>query len=656
LQGVKFVSDATTTMLTESIALNGRSFTAAGCNEGNPEQDKLTFNADGSITDLGSHGDDTVETVTVSATDKAKLFSADGLPNASGQSTLYRAVKSVVDGIEQFFIAEFSQAGAVLNWWRELTGTTADHDATAKAWVDRANALLDGKPTAAQVRTLLADDYLAPEGISADDVASEVASDAAAGLAVGNIRLLRVVAFDVSKPNNIDEAKTAAGEINENNLGVVLSSPGDDESGQDAEQLIKGSDGQWRNAGSQRRVYTNVQALVYQHNGAGTTGGSTGTGITVNMSTGHADITKLVVSSSAMNGPITFVRNESGSLVRQAAESDGGDYGNFKGYGKLVNPSQMDRRTLFTYEVYIGEQKIATYQELFGSDLVPASAAGMSLPRLTSVVPEDACDSGSVTVSWSALPSTYKATDVGTECRGNGSSAPRFYDIDVSNASATVPLSPVASTSQVWIELGGVDTSNGVRYAVDFVRSQNGPSITSGSAIEPDFSISPTQESAGDGETLVSISNQSVISSVVCDATTGSISAINFPQDAVVSATQSRAGLAGRSFKAYYCDEPGNADTIKFNSDGSLLASFNDASMTYSADEVNATFSDVGMDDGDDTVFLRLYTIIKDGVQHYLIAEKDVGKADDSVWMNIWYEIIGEKASSETTGAEPSKG
>lgn len=123
LQGIYFPAGSTVTSVSAS-ALVGKSFRIATCNLGNPAEDLLTFNANGTITDLGDHGTGSVNTIIRSSSDVAAVFSSNGATEPDGNDTTYlQAYKVTVGGVDKFFIADFESfngTASYFGWWQEV--------------------------------------------------------------------------------------------------------------------------------------------------------------------------------------------------------------------------------------------------------------------------------------------------------------------------------------------------------------------------------------------------------------------------------------------------------------------------------------------------------------------------------------------------------
>lgn len=125
MQAVAFNSAATVNALSGTSALVGKSFTAAICQAGNPSEDLLVFNGNGTVSDTGSHGDSVVETILRSSSETGQAFSASGSIEPGGQTTFLKAYKVTLGSVEKYFIAEHGQQNGVIDffgWWQEVTG------------------------------------------------------------------------------------------------------------------------------------------------------------------------------------------------------------------------------------------------------------------------------------------------------------------------------------------------------------------------------------------------------------------------------------------------------------------------------------------------------------------------------------------------------
>jgi hypothetical protein len=534
-----------------------------------------------------------------------------------------------------------------------LTQTTRDPAKTQRvaevqALLDQYNALFATQlPSKTAVKALCSSDFLDPVGDCDAWANQQTDSDRRIGRRAA---ITRIVAFDEMQPGNIDEAKTASGDVSDTNLGVLVTN---DDGGEDhTATLLSKVDGKWKIAGERRKVYISLEGAAYQilsiaADGAQTLN-DTGSGLYIGINSSKGEITRAVVTGPGLpdegvelagsnNQDLQFT-NRGGSLWNQ------------------LNNSALTSASLYTVKVYSGDSATpaATYQQYLGTKSVPTVEQTQGkFPALVTPINAAWCAAFGGVLEWTK-PAGSVNTQVRASCLNESDSLSSKPVALGSTNKSTLSIPPgfmpevatQATDSYVKIEVRDAD---GVNYSTEVTRHFAAPTptppvidppVAPGSKIDAfgDLAIKSGQEQALPGESLFSAQGDTWYSQV-CDAT-GSLLAVNFDSTAIVSQVTDQNLLKERTFTTVECRAPDRAAvSLKFNADGTATVRDNAPSFTASASEVQALLTSSTPPDEDGfSSAIRVFKAVVNGVENWFLAEKDTG-SDGLSFLFFWKEV-----------------
>jgi hypothetical protein len=555
-----------------------------------------------------------------------------------------------------------------------LKQTTSDPTKTQRvaevqALLDRYNALYATQLPTAQALTALC----APNFVDSVGDCAAWAQDQLRDGKVGRRAVLkRIVAFDEAQPNNIDAAKTASGDITDDNLGVLVAGADASDTGNTATLLSK-VNGQWKIAGERRLVYINLEGVAFQGLSVDAKGTQTvsysGAGLYIGIDAGTSLATRAVVT-----GP---------GLPTDGVVMTGSAHQNFqfeKGGGSAwtqLGDASPNSSSVYTIKVYNGDSttQLATYQQYLGTKSVPTPAkAEGKFPTVVTPVNAAWCAAFGGLVEWTKPEGTVNAKVQASCSNATASLNSNPVTLDSTNkATLSIPsnympeIATKAISSYAKIEVRDAD---GVNYSTEVTRQfavatppvvippvvvppvvippvitppvPPVPPTTQGSKIDGfgGLMVKSGQEQVNTGESLYSAPDDNWYRQL-CEDATGKLLAVNFDSTAAVSQVTDQNLLKGRSFTTVECKAPNRADvSLTFTQDGSANVRKGGTSFTASsADMQTILTSTTPPDEFGFSSAIRVFKAVVNNVENLFLAETDT-KSDGTFSLFFWKEVF----------------
>jgi hypothetical protein len=532
-----------------------------------------------------------------------------------------------------------------------LKQTTSDPTKTQRvaevqALLDRYNALYATQLPTAQALTALC----APNFVDSVGDCAAWAQDQLRDGKVGRRAVLkRIVAFDEAQPNNIDAAKTASGDITDDNLGVLVAGADASDTGNTATLLSK-VNGQWKIAGERRLVYINLEGVAFQGLSVDAKGTQTvsysGTGLYIGIDAGTSLATRAVVTGPGL--PTDGVVMTGSAQQNFQFEKGGGS-----AWTQLGDASPTSS-SVYTIKVYNGDSTtpLATYQQYLGTKSVPSPAtAEGKFPTVVTPVNAPWCAAFGGLVEWTKPEGSVNSQVQASCSNATASLASEHVVPDSTNkAKLTIPSSFMpevatkATSSYVKIEVRDAD---GVNYSTEVTRAFAAepttpviPPVAVGSRIDAfgDLAVKSGQEPAQSGETLFSAQGDTWYTEL-CNAD-ADLLAVNFDNAVKVSQVTDQNLLKERTFTTVECKAPDRAAvSLKFNTDGTATVRDNGTSFTAGAAEVETLLTGTTPPDADGfTSAMRVFKAVVNGIENFFLAEKDTD-AEGSSFLYFWKQV-----------------
>lgn len=480
--------------------------------------------------------------------------------------------------------------------------------------------------------------------------AEQISNPKAIGL---RVKLMRVVAFDASQPDNVDETKTVNGGFANNAVGVFVQNENSSQTDGQATKLTLGGDGKWRVAGTQRKVRIELRGYAYRDtvfpvSGLPKTYQDEGLNISIN--TAGTDVNRAVVTGPGLpaEGAVLTGNNQGHWVITDSSgfASDNGSSIWTAIANNLQAGDTPNRSSVYTVKVYNDSTEVATYQQHLGSDSIPTAPPVVAkFPSLTTVASTNWCSlsGASAAVSWTK-PAGSSNEFVSALCAA--SKVDKGYGTgqvseDTQATSSTYTPTPTQfpvrtftpDYSELKVEVRGTD---GVVYSTSVARNFSSTPVTippttpAATGYHIDLvSGAIVADTASLAQGLTAVTNDFYTQH--CDSN-NNLLALNLPAASSVTRVTDLTQARGKSFAYTTCvpdgdgfirtqisfDNIGGATAINAGPDGNSTFSFSQAQVTQAFSNTGVTDSSSGL-----TIFFRLYEQVVNSVSRFFLIEKD---------------------------------
>jgi len=487
-------------------------------------------------------------------------------------------------------------------------------------------------------------------GSCAEWAAEQISNPKAIGL---RVKLMRVVAFDASQPDNVDETKTANGGFANNAVGVFVQNENSTQTDGQATKLTLGGDGKWRVAGTQRKVRIELRGYAYRDTVFPVSGLSKtyqDEGLNISINTAGTDVNRAVVTGPGLpiEGAVLTGNNQGHWVITDSSgfASDNGSSIWTAIASNLQAGVTPNRSSIYTVKVYNGSTEVAIYQQHLGSDSIPtAPPAADKFPSLTTVASTNWCSlsGASAAVSWTK-PAGSSNEFVSALCAASkedkGYGTGQVSEDTQATSSTYTPTTtqfPVRTFtpdySELKVEARGTD---GVVYSTSVARNFSStpviipPTTPAATGYHIDLvSGAIVADTASLAQGLTAVTNDFYTQH--CDIN-DSLLALNLPNASSVTRVTDLTQARGKSFAYTTCtpdggnfirtqisfDNTGGATAINAGPNGNSTFSFSQAQVTQAFSNTGVTDSSSGL-----TLFFRLYEQVVNSVSRFFLIEKD---------------------------------